>query len=139
MAIMKDGFKTLITFAAQAGVEFCEKEVTPPGLDGGGEIDTTCMKNVTLRTKSPKSLITLTESSITASYDPLVYNKILSLINVNNLITITFPDGETIKFWGWLNTFTPGDNVEGEQPTAEITLIPSNVDNSDVEQLPVIS
>ncbi len=55
------------------------------------------------------------------------------MINVNQVITVTFPDGDTLQFWGWLQTFTPGEMVEGEQPTAEVTITPGNIDDAQAE------
>jgi len=86
-----------------------------------------------------KGLITLTEASLSAAYDPEVYDDILSMLNVNQLITITFADSATLAFWGWINEFTPGASVEGEQPTADVTIIPSNQNDSGVETAPVYS
>lgn len=125
---LDDGYQTLISFAADPTVLFEEKTVTPPGIDGGGEIDTTTMLNTTWRTRNPKALITLSNASMTVAYDPAVFPEIVALVNVNTLITVTFPDGDTLAFWGWLNTFVPGENTEGEQPTADIEIIPSNRD-----------
>lgn len=137
MAALTDGFSSLIEFAADATVLFYEKTVTPPGIDGGGEIDTTTMHNTAWRTKAPKSLKTLSEAACTVAYDPATYPEIVALVNVNNLITITFADTSTLAFYGWLNTFTPGELVEGEQPTADIGIICSNVNGSNVETAPV--
>jgi hypothetical protein len=95
------------------------------------------MLNTTYRTKNPKALITMAPLSMTCAYDPACYSSILTLINVNNLITVTFPDGSTLAFWGWLNSFTPGGCVEGEQPTADVEVIPSNQNDSGVETAPV--
>lgn len=134
-----DGYQTLVSFAADPTVLFFEKTVTPPGIDGGGEVDTTTMLNTTWRTRNPKALITLSNASMTVAYDPAVFPEIINLVNVNNLITVTFPDGDTLAFFGWLNTFTPGDNVEGEQPTADIEIIPSNQNASGDETAPVHS
>lgn len=134
---LDDGYQTLISFAADTTVLFYEKTTTPPGIDGGGEIDTTTMQNSTWRTRAPKSLITLSNAATTVAYDPATYPEIIALVNVNNLITVTFPDGDTLAFWGWLNTFTPGEHVEGEQPEAEIEVIASNVNSSGVETAPV--
>ena len=136
---LDDGHQTLISFAANTNVKFYEKTVTPPGVDGGGEVDTTTMENTTWRTRNPKALITLSNASLTVAYDPAVYPQIVALVNVNNLITITFPDGDTLAFWGWLNSFKPGDLAEGAQPTAEIEIIPSNQNSSGVETAPVHS
>jgi len=139
MARMDDGFSTTIGFADLPAVEFYEKTVTPPGVSGGGENDTTTMLNTAWRTKSPKQLKTLSESSLTVAYDPACYDDIVGANGVNNnqLITITFPDGSTLAFWGWIDEFTPGEIVEGEQPTAECTIICSNQNAVGAETAPV--
>ena len=137
MARIDDGHPTIISFADNPSIKLYQKEVTPPGIDGGGENDTTTMLNTVYRTKSPKSLISLTEASFTAAYDPAVYDEIIAMINDNQLITVTFPDTSTLDFWGWLNEATPNQNVEGEQPTIEVTVIASNQNDSLVETAPV--
>jgi len=136
MAALQDGYQSLISFAADTTVLFYEKELTPPGVDGGGAIDQTTMLNSTWRTKAPKSLADLTTVNVTVTYDPACYPEAIALVNVNNLITVTFPDGDTLAFWGWLNKFTPGKLAEGEKPTAEIEVIPSNLNASGVETAP---
>lgn len=137
MTVMTDGFSTTIGFPSHPSVKFDEKEVTPPGVSGGGEIDTTTMNNTAWRTKMPKQLKTLTEASLVVAYDPAVYDEIVAMVNDNQLITITFPDTSTLAFYGWLDEFTPGANVEGEQPTAECTIICSNQTDALVETAPV--
>lgn len=136
---LDDGYQTLVSFAANGTVHLYEKTVTPPGFDGGGEVDTTTMLNTRYRTRNPKALITLSNSSMKCAYNPVVYPEIVALINVNNLITVTFPDGDTLAFWGWLNKFTPDECKEGEQPTAEVEIIPSNQNSSGVETAPVFT
>jgi len=59
------------------------------------------------------------------------------LVNVNTLITLTFPDAVTWAFWGYLDKFIPNANEEGEQPTAEVTIVPTNQNDSAVETAPV--
>lgn len=139
MARIDDGHGTTIDFSlASSGTTiWWEKTVTPPGYDGGGENDTTTMRNSVYRTRWPKQLITLTNASFVAAYDTLFYSEILSMLNTNQYITVTFPDGSTLSFWGWINTFTPNEVVEGEQPTANVEIIPSNQNNSKVETAPV--
>jgi hypothetical protein len=140
MGRIDDGHPTTIDFAALASGTtplWWEKEVTPPGIEGGGENDTTTMRNSIWRTKSPKVLKTLVGGSFVASYDPAVLDQMLTLINVNNLITVTYPNGDTEAFWGWLDSFVPNPCVEGEQPTANCTIIPSNQNDSGVETAPV--
>ncbi len=140
MARIDDGHPTLIAFSAStSGVtfEFFEKEVTPPGASAGGANDTTTMRNNLFRTMAPKQLITMTPMSVVGAYDPVVYDEIFAMIKINQIITITFPDASTLTFWGWIDEFTPGNIVEGEQPTSTLTIIPSNQDNSKVEQPPI--
>ncbi len=137
---LDDGFSTKIEFSSgTSGVTFLmyEKEVTPPGVSGGGANDTTTMRNSIWRTAKPKKLITLSPASFVGAYDPEVYDEIIAMINVNQSIEVTFPDESTLTFWGWLDEFVPNAIVEGEQPTANITIIPSNQDNAEAEQEPV--
>ena len=136
MGKIDDGFSTKISFANYATVDFWEKEVTPPGMEGGGANDTTTMRNTTWRTKAPKKLVSLTDCSFTAAYDPVVYDDVVAMINENQLITITFPDGATLAFWGWLDQFTPNACTEGEQPTANCVIVPSNQNASGTETEP---
>jgi hypothetical protein len=141
MGRLDDGYQTLVTFsAASSGVEvFWEKAVTPPGVDGGGPNDTTTMHNAAYRTNSPKFLKTLTAGSFTAAYDPAILDELIAMVNTNQAITITYPDGSTWVFWGWINAATPGEIVEGEQPTIDITIEPSNQDANGDEIAPVYS
>lgn len=141
MARIDDGHSTTITFSTDGSgditVLMFEKEITPPGVTMGGENDTTTMRNTAWRTKSPKQLKTLTPCSLSVAYDPALYDNIVEMIGTNQSIVITFADGSTLTFWGWLDEFTPGNVVEGEQPVADITVIPSNQDASQVETAPV--
>ena len=137
MAVMNDGFSTLITFAEDSDVQMWEKTVTPPGISAGGAIEKTTMHNSAYRTQAPKSLKTLTDAGAVVAYDPAVFTEILAMIGVNQAITITWPDSSTLLFYGWIDEFTPGENAEGQQPTATLKIIPSNENGSGVETAPV--
>ncbi len=137
MAIMEDGFSTIIAFPSHPSVAFEEKTVTPPGVSGGGQNDVTTMRNTTWRTMAPKKLKTLTESTFEAAYDPAVFDDIVAMVNDNQLITITFPDASTLAFYGWLDDFIPNANEEGSQPTANCTIQISNRTDAGVETAPV--
>ncbi len=123
-----DGHSTLIEFSEIPGIKVYEKEVTPPGVSGGGPNDTTTMRNVVWRTLAPKKLKTLTPLTFTAAYDPSVFPQLVQYVNVNQQITVTYADGATLSFWGWIDEATPGAAVEGEQPTMDVTVQPSNQD-----------
>jgi len=133
MSDIKDGFSTQISFASAgsgAMLLMHETEVTPPGVSGGGAIDITTMDNTTWRTFSPKSLKTLSPASFVARYDPAVYDDIVAMINVNQQITVTFPDDSTLVFYGWLDEFTPQGLTEGEMGLADCTIQPSMLNGS---------
>lgn len=135
---MPDGYQTLIAFEDDPDVSFWEKTVQPPGVDGGDPIDATTMHNTTWRTMRARSLKEMTESSLTVAYDPRVLSQINALINVEQAITVHFPDGSSWTFYGYLRTFEPGENQEGEQPEADITIQPTNWDpDNSAEEGPV--
>lgn len=125
---LKDGFRTLITFAADADVLLWEKGVKPPGQDGGEAIPQETMHSVQWRRMAPRTLVTLTESTFRAAYKPASYNSALSIINVETVVTIDWPDGTWMAFYGFLRTFEPDELVEGTQPEATCAITPTNWD-----------
>jgi len=134
MSRLDDGYPTTIVLENLPSVPLYEKEVTPPGLSGGGAIDTTTMRNSEWRTASPKALKSLAPVSVTVAFDPAAIDQIMQQINVNQKITVNFPDGSKIEFYGWIDEFTPGAFTEGEQPTATLTIQPSLVDPTTGEE-----
>jgi hypothetical protein len=131
---LDDGFPTYITFANIPTVKLYEKEVTPPGMTANGPIDTTTMRNTAWRTMAPKQLKTMPQISATVAYATDAIEVLYGQIGVNQPVTVTFPDGSSVSFWGWIEEFTPGANTEGEQPTASLTVQPSlrNADGTEV-------
>lgn len=139
--MLDDGYSTKIAFARQPNISLWEKTVGAPGMDGGDPIDTTTMHNVTWRVMRARSLKTLTEFTFTAAYDPNVYNTILNtLINQEGSITVHFPDGSTLDFFGYLKMFEAPEHTEGEHPEATVTVVPTNYDPvANVEAGPVLT
>lgn len=123
-----DGFRTLVTLSSDTNIELWEKSVTPPGIQGDDPTDTTTMQNTTWRTKSPRGLATLTDMTFTAQYDPVIYQSIIAILLDNITITIQFPDHSTLAFYGFVQSFIPGELVEGTPPEATITIVPTNQD-----------
>lgn len=128
---LDDGFSTIIHFAENPTVKFYEVGVTPPGMDGGGPNDTTNMRNNRLRTKSPKKLKSLTPMTSQVMYRSDVFDpdEVWAMINVNQEITVEFPDNSMLQFWGYLDKFIPGENKEGAVCMATITIEPTNQNN----------
>ncbi len=129
-----DGYQSLVTFKLDATIELFEKTVTPPGVDGGDAIETTTMHNATWRTFAARGLKTLTEMTFVAAYDVAVYEAIISIINDDTeVVTVTWSDGDTLAFYGFLKMFEPGELSEGVQPEATVTVVPTNVDDTGAE------
>lgn len=139
MALTNDGFSTSIAFADDTSVQMEVISLTPPAFEGGGEIDTTTMSNTTYTTKALKQLINIGPVSLTVAYDSALYDEVLAMMQSNQQITITLPDTTTIIFWGGIDSFTPGELVIGERPTAEMSIIVTNRNDSNVETGPVYS
>ncbi len=138
--MLQDGYVSHITFAADPDISFWERSVQPPGMDGGEPINLTTMFNNTYRTNVPRQLITLTPIKVVACYDPAVFSQIQALMNVVTAVTVLFPDGSTIAFWAFLQKFEPGELVEGKEPEATLTIVPTNYDPvNDVESDPVVT
>ena len=133
----KDGYQTLTTFALDANFKFWEKTNKPIGVSSGGAIDTTTQHNTTVRTKHPKALIDITDSTMNGAWAHATYAEVMAMVGKNQQITTTFPDGSTTVWWGWIDAFEPDDMEEGEHPTASLTLMASNQDDACVEQVPV--
>lgn len=142
MSRIDDGHPTTISFSAgSSGVVLAnlleEKTTTPPGIEGGGPNDTSTMRNLTWRTKAPKSLKTLTPASISCAYDPAVFDELVAMCNVNQSIVITFADSSTLTFWGWIDNAAFSESAEGVQPTVDITIETSNQNAAGTETAPV--
>jgi len=133
---MDDGFSTTIEFENAPTIKLYEKEVTPPPVTGGGPIDITTMRNLAWMTKSPKKLKELGQMSLVCAYASAVYPVVQSQLQVNQRILVSFPNGAHLRFWGWLESFSPAALQKGEQPQATVTIVPSLHDTNGTEVAP---
>jgi hypothetical protein len=132
-----DGFSTIFTIQNLPLVKLYEKEMTPPSISGGGPIDVTNMRSIGWRTNAPKQLKTMGQASASCAYATEAIDEIIEQLQVNQTITITFPDTSTITYWGWIDSFTPSAHKEGDQPTAAVVFHPSLRNVNGVETAPV--
>jgi len=135
-----NGFSTTMSFAANPTIEFYEIEVQPPGWEGGEPIPTSTMRNLTLHTFSPGALITMTPIAISAAYTAGAFHLttgIKPMINVNQLVKVTLPNGATIDFWAFLKNFIPPSHAINTRPMAAMTVQPTNTNTVKVETLPI--
>ena len=125
---LENGYQTVITFAEDATVALFEKSVQPMGLEGGEKIDVTTMHNVDVRTYAARFLKEVTDSQMTVAYDPAVLTALYLMINKVQKVTLTFPDGSTWNFDGYLRNFQPSSIEIGAQPMATCTIVATNRD-----------
>lgn len=128
MAFLRDGFSTLFAFATIAitpPVQVVEKTVTAPGIEGGGGINITNMRNERFRTAVPKSLLTVKNLTLTVQHDPVWYNLASANFQVVDVATLIFPDLSNIEFYAWIDDISPQEHREGEEPLANMVVIPS--------------
>lgn len=128
---LEDGYRSLITFAADPNVSLWERTVKPPGIDGGDSIDTSTMHNDVWRTKASRALKELTDAGMECGYDPVVYDQIVALCNVETSITILFSNNDTLAFFGYLKSADTNDLAEGEFPTLTCVVVCTNTDPAD--------
>lgn len=136
---LPNGYRAFIAFENAPSLAVFEKAVTPPGMDGGEPIDITTMHNVRSRTKAPRHLIEPTDTSMRVGYNTIVWDDthaqditeetIEDLINDNQSITVSFPDGATYDFFGWLKSWTPSEMEDGIFPEADMVIVQSNWDH----------
>lgn len=137
MAVMTDGHPTLIVLKGNTSINLWEKEVVPPSLRGGGPIETTTHRNQTWRTFKPRQLKTIGNCAVVVAYDPVAFQEVMALVNVDQFITIDFPDSTHLLVGGHIDNFTLNPIEEGVQPTAvmELVLGRSPIDGSEFEPL----
>lgn len=131
---LRNGHKTKITISLDPDICFWEKEVTPPGVDGGEAIPQGDMFDETWETVVPQALKTMTDMSLVANYAPQVLPLIISVVNVMCTITVTFPSGATWCFYGFVRSFIPNSKKRGEQPNANLVIKPTQLDPTDFSE-----
>jgi hypothetical protein len=139
MARLHDGFSTTIALAVNPTFVFFEKEVTPPGVVGGGPINVDSMRNLAWHTQMHGSLLRLKETGAKVSYDPIIYAQVPGAVNVNTTVLVAFPDAATLAFFGFLDEWNPDTLKEHEEPTAGIKIEPTLLDLFGTESAPLFT
>lgn len=123
MAIIPDGLGTTITFGT-SGFTMEKVRITPPAVRGGEKIDLTHLGNTAWKTAVLRTLKDLDNFSFEGHYDPSKHTT--APVNTNELITITFPDGDTLAVYGGMTDFEVGEVVEGAKVMCTGTIAVTN-------------
>lgn len=138
--MIKDGHNCLITLSNIPAAPFWERTVKPFGYEGGDGIDITTMHNEVVRQSAPRSLITTTNIGGTCGYDPSRLDTIRGQINKEQTITCVWKSGDAAAAYGFLKSFVPSDNKEGDMPQAQFEIVLTNTDPiTGEEELPIFS
>lgn len=125
---MCDGYQALVTLENEPDIELWEREITPPGGDTGGPIERHTHQNTRYRTKCAKSLLTMTDMTVVAGYDPGVITKLIAQAGVNQVITVRYYDGSTYAFYGFIDKWSFSSLSEGTKPEVTLTIVESDYD-----------
>lgn len=137
---LPDGFSSKIAFARDPNIQLWEKQMKPPGIDGGEPIEQTTMHNAEWRTMAMRALKTLKPSTMVCAYDPSCYTALNELVNEAGAVTQHFPDGSSLSYYAGVNDVDFAELVEGTQPEVTITITPTNYDPvNKVEAGPVVT
>jgi len=131
MAKVFDGKGTTMAWTTSSSFVVEKTRIKPPGSEVN-DIDITHLGNTNVRTMTPSQLSTITAVTFDGHHDPALTVP----IGVNDTITVTFPDGSTLVFWGYLQNYEPGDIVEGAKMECSGTITISNRNASGVETKP---
>lgn len=137
---LKNGHPTKCTFSMDPDCEFWEVTVKPPAADGGEPVPQTTMHNVLAHTKAPRTLVDYGDTLVTAAWDPIMYTRAKEMINKEQTITITFRDGSTLCYYGYLRSVDPAELAEGAPPRISMVVVSTNADpTTGAEELPVLN
>lgn len=133
-SMLADGYQSLVTCLLDPDISLWEKEVTPPGIEADDFQEVSNQQSVRWRMKAPRHLLTLSDLTFTAHYDPGVYTQIRAIAGINTTWTVLFPDSDTIAFYGALKSFMPAGLADGTIPEATVVVTPTNMDPSDCSE-----
>lgn len=129
-----NGKRVTVAIALDLNIELFEEEVTPPGLDTEEAIETTSQRNIRWMTYAPGDLIRLTEFDVICGYDPIVYVSLIAILGIPTTITVRFPNGARLTFYGYAKSATPTPMKRKEKPKMTVNFMPTNMDPADCSE-----
>lgn len=96
------------------GVTLCLTSLGAVSVTGNEKLDISCLSNVTWKSGQNQTLKDCPDIPFTVNFSPATWSNIVAQINVNQQITINFPDSlglGSIKFYGFLQSFLPEEGA----------------------------
>jgi len=115
-----DGYNIRISLVNQ-GITLYEKNVTPPGVEGGDPINITTNDNGDFMSFAPRSRKQRTAAQAEVTYDDTDLDALEAAVDQSDDILVVWPDDTTKLDSGWVRSVIANQTQEGEQPTANIT------------------
>lgn len=135
-----DGLSTKITFSSVPTLQVWEKELTALGVEGGEPIPISNMFNAAWHTFAPRTLKKLKPIKVKAFFDINAWPTLLIQVNKKQVITLLFPNGATLCFFGFLYDLGEPTFVEGQPAMVDASIVPTNWDHTNnVEAAPVFA
>lgn len=126
--MLHEGYPIKVAFARASNICFEEIEVQPMSLKSD-PINTTTQFNTLLDSKDAPAVGEAGDIVLTVSYAAEAWSDIWTkLFLQNGSVTVRYPDGTTIDFYGYLGVFEPQAQKRKEMPTAKITIVVTNWD-----------
>ena len=135
-----DGFATKITLSSVPSLQIWEKSLTALGVEGGEPIDITNMFASSWHTSAPRSLKKLKPVKVKAFFDINAWPTLVIQVNKKQTITLLFPNGATLCFYGFVYDIGEPEFVEGSPAMVDMMVNPTNWDYvNGVEAAPVFT
>jgi len=103
-----------------AGLSLLITSLTLPNFTGGEAPDTTTNSNVTFRSKGKRQFIDIEDMTLTCAFTPEDFALLPTVINTDDVLTITDVETGTYVFNVNIMTYTAGEMTEEGFPTADV-------------------
>jgi hypothetical protein len=135
---MGAGYPMLVTFSLDPDLEVFPIEVTPVGVEGLPSVDTTTQWNVRYSTQHLSPLVKGTDGHMTAMYDPISIVSLVAMTGIPQVITEHYPTGDSICYYGAVQSAVKGPLKRGTLPTMEVKWQATFEDPSDCSEQPIV-
>jgi len=112
----------VVTTTPVATLTFLETETQPQGWEGESKVEQSSNANTKFRSFEPGALVEKTASTYKVYYQITQLATIKSVLQARAVITLTSKDGSTDVDNGWIRSFVPDPQVNGQRPTASMVI-----------------